>query len=913
MQQVPVLYAFNRGVVSPLGLARVDQKRVALSAATMTNWIPRVLGSMSLRPGLQYIGNTASHNAARYIPFVFATDDTALVEFTASTMRVWIDDALLTRVSVSTAVTNGTFSGNITGWTDGSDSGGAIAYDATNMMKLTGDGSARAIGYQSVSVAAADQAKEHGLAVTVARGPVTFKIGTSLGDDSLVSETELDTGSYSFGFTPNTSTIVIQFLSTAAYKVQVSNCTIEASGTVTITSPYAASNLDDIRFDQSGDTVFLWAKDKQQRKIERRGTRPGARSWGISLYRVDDGPFLTQNFTPTTITSSALTGDVTLTASRPLFKSTNVGGLFKLVNQVSGVSASIAAENTFTSGLKVTGSGDNRSVTVTLTGTWVATVVLQVSTDNSTWSDVPGYTWNGNVTGPYLDGLDGQTRYYRVGVKTGGYTSGTVNATLTFTSGTLAGVARITAYSSSTSVSAQVVSDIGSTSATAIWEEGEWSDRRGWPTAGKLHEGRLWHAGKNGLWGSLSDDYFSLDEDATGDSGLISRTIGSGPVDTINWCLSLQRLILGAQGAEFSAKSSSFDTPLTPTDFSVKPISTQGSGGVDAVRMDQRALFVDRSGTRVYEILFDLQNYEYSSNDLTAIVPEFGLPGIVRVGLQRKPDTRFHCVRSDGTVMLGVRDSVEDVLAWFDVDSTGASGLIEDVVILPGEEGSSEDQVYYVVKRTISSATQRHLVKWAKETECRGTYSDDANLNKQADDFIVYSGAPSTAISGLSHLEGKDVIVWGDGKDYSPGQDSSQTTFTVASGSITLTTPVQNAVIGLPYKAQWKSSKLGIQPGPGGTQLAQSKAIQKLGVIGAYLHYKGLQFGKDFTAANMDDLPRVEDGTTVADDTVHEMYDEEEFVFPGSWDTDSRLCLQAHAPRPATILAAVIDLDLETV
>lgn len=673
MREVLPLYAFNRGLVAPLGLARTDQKRVALSAETMTNWIPRVLGSMSLRPGLQYIGATASNGTAKFVPFIFATDDTALIEFTESLMRVWIDDVLLTRVSVSTAVTNGNFTTNITGWTDGSDSGGAIAWDTGGYLKLTGNGTARAIAYQAVTVAAGDQAKEHGLHVIVQRGPVTFKVGTSLGDDSLVEEAVLDTGAFSFGLTPNAATIYIQFISAAAYKVQIDECTIESAGVVTLASPYQSGNLNAIRCDQSADTVFIACKTLQQRKVERRGTRPGARSWGISLYVVNDGPFLTQNFSPTTITASALTGDVTLTASRPLFKLTHVGALFALTNQVSGVAAAISAQDTFTTGLKVTGTGTQRSITLTLTGTWVAVVSLQVSTDNSTFADVPGEVWNGNVTGPYIDGLDGQTRYYRIGVKTSNYTSGTVQAALTYTSGTLVGIARITGFGNNLSVSAQVLSDIGSTSATAIWSEGTWSDLRGWPTAGKLHEGRLWWAGQNGLFGSISDNYFSMDENVIGDAGPINRTIGSGPVDTINWIASLQRLLLGAQGTEFTVKSSAFDTPLTPTDFTIKPASTNGSGNVDAVRMDQRAVYVDRTGVKVYELVFDIQTYEYSSNDLTAIVPELGVPGISRIAIQRKPDTRVHCVRSDGTVMLGVIDKVEDVLAWVNIVPNGGS------------------------------------------------------------------------------------------------------------------------------------------------------------------------------------------------------------------------------------------------
>ncbi len=908
MQEFPALFAFNRGLVSPLGLARTDQKRVGLSAAIMENWIPRVLGSMSLRPGLQYIGATGSSAAAHFIPFVFATDDTALVEFTDLVMRVWIDDVVLTRVSVATTITNGTFTGNITGWTDNSDSGGAISWETGNYMNLTGNGTARAIGYQQLTVAAADATKEHGLTIIIARGPVTFKVGTSIDQDDLFSESVLDTGSHSLAFTPPAGSVFIQFSSTKAYKVLVQNCTITSAGAVSITSPFTDDDLSNIRYDQSADTVFLACTGLQQRKIERRGTRPGARSWSLSLYQADDGPFETQNFTPTTLTASATTGDITLTASSSLFSTDDVGRIFRISSPGGGTGASIAAQNTFTTSMTVGGSGNDRSITITLNGTWTATVTLQVSTDNSVWADVAGYVWTANVTGPYIDGLDGQLRYYRIGVKTGEYTSGTVSARLAFTSGRLVWVARATAFVSSTVLSAQVVSVIGGTTATNVWEAGAWSEGTGYPTSLRIQEGRLWWAGQNGVDGSISDSYFSYDDHVLGDAGPIQRTIGSGPVDIINWIMGLQRIILGAQGAEFSIKSSSFDTPLTPTDFSIKSISTQGSTAVDSLHIDQRGIFVDRSATRVFEVVFDIQSYEYSSNDLTAIVPELGVPGIVRVAVQRKPDTRIHCVRSDGTVMMAVIDKVEDVLAWINITSGGADGLIEDVVVLPGAVGSTEDQVYYVVNRTINGTEARYLEKWAAETECRGTYSDNAALNKQADAFLIYSGSATTTITGLSHLEGEEVIVWGDGVDYSPGVGAAQTTYTVASGSITLGTSVSEAVVGLPYNAPWQSSKLGIQASLAQSTLNQHKRINNLGLVAAWLHAKGIQFGPDFD--NMDDLPSIEQGAPVVTNTTREMYDEEPMLFPGIWNPDARLCIQANAPRPATILAMVPDFDM---
>ncbi len=903
MRESPALYAFNRGIVSPLGLARTDQKRVSLSAEVMSDWIPRVLGSMSLRPGWQYIGATNNNASPRGIPFVFATDDTARAEFTDGVLRIWIDDVLLSRTAVSTAITNGTFAGNITGWTDNSDGGGAIAWDTGNYLKLTGNGIARAIAYQNVVVTAGDLAKEHGLRVIIARGPVRIRIGASAGSDEFFSDAELDTGEHSLAFTP-TSNFYVLFYSSANYKVQIQQCSIEAAGTVAITSPYTSTDLNNIRYDQSADVIFLACAGFAQRKIERRGTRPGGRSWSLALYQVNDGPFKTQNFTPTTLTASGLTGDITLTASTPLFASTNVGGLYRLINQVSGVSVAATAQDTWSSGLKVTGSGTTRSLTITLTGTWVAKVKLQVSTDNSSWSDVPGGVWGGNVSGPYLDGLDGQTRYYRIGVATGDFTSGTVNGTLTFTSGTLAGVVRITAYTSNTSVSAQVLSDIGSTSATAIWSEGSWSSRSGYPTSIKLHEGRLWWAGQNGLFGSISDNYYSYDENFEGDAGAINRTIGSGPVDVINNIVSLQRMILMAQGAEYSVKSSAFDTPLTPTDFTIKAASTQGSTNVDSVRIDQRAAFVDRSGIKVFELVFDLQTYEYSSNDLTAVVPELGLPKIVRIGLQRKPDTRIHCVRSDGTVMLAVLDKVEDVLAWVEVNKNG-DGEVVDVVVLPGQVGSTEDQVYYAVRRTVNGSSVCYWEKWAKETECRG-----GTLNKQAESFIVFTNSPASTTVAVPHLVGEDVVVWQDG--FCPeDSDGVPKTFTVsASGTIALDTAATTGVVGLSYISQWQSSKLGLQQSLAEAMLNQHKKLSHLGVVGAWLHPKGIKFGPDFD--NLDDMPAVEGGTAINQNTVRTQYDEEPIPFPGTWDTDARLCIQAQAPRPATLLALIPDMEMHS-
>ena len=130
--------AFNRGLLSVLGLGRIDLKRTALSAEIQTNWMPRVLGSAMLRPGLAHIGSTKDNDAAIHIPFVFSFSDKAVLEFTANIMRIRIDDVLLTRPDVSSSITNGGFATDISGWTD-SDEAGATSSSAGGQLQMIGN------------------------------------------------------------------------------------------------------------------------------------------------------------------------------------------------------------------------------------------------------------------------------------------------------------------------------------------------------------------------------------------------------------------------------------------------------------------------------------------------------------------------------------------------------------------------------------------------------------------------------------------------------------------------------------------------------------------------------------------------------------------------------------------------------
>ncbi|MGH6714571.1 MAG: hypothetical protein ACREDC_00105 [Bradyrhizobium sp.] len=920
---------------------------MALSASVQTNLMPRMLGSAMFRPGTQDVLGTLNNQKAKYLPFVFSTMDVALIEATPNSIRPILPGSdgtpsvPLSRVAVGAAVTNGTFNGNLDGWTNADQSGATSEWTAGNCMYLFGNGASAAVEYQAVATSSPNV--EHALRIVVQRGTVTLNVGTAAGDSTYAFNLALGVGTHSIAFTP-TGTFYVQFSNADEIIALLLSVAIEGAGDVALPTPWGASDLGNLRWTQSAEIMYI-AWGGQQYQIMRWGPSnttgaSGPRSWSIAEYLPFNGPFLTENITPTTLAVSGLSGEVTLTASSSLFQSGHIGALFRLAPSGQSTTFNAGGANQWSEAIEVTGVGSQRSFGITVSGTFVGTVVLQQSIGAiGAWEDVgtvaPGTTgiptnaiwsgvrnvsaWTSAVNGVVYDGWDNQVIFYRIGFGAT-YTSGTAVCTVNTAAGSVTGVCRVVAVTNSTSATVDVLiqpnntgtlQGLASTAATTLWWEGLWSDVQGWPNAVCIYEGRLsWFgSGYNAL--SQSDAYLGFDDTDVSDGGPIIQQIGYGPVDKVNWALALADLLIDTPAREITIRSSSLGGVLTPTTYDAKDCCTQGGAAVPAIQIDFNGVFLQRSGRRIYLLSYTPSFFlmDYSATDLTNFVPDIAImengaplsaPGFFWLAVQRQPDTRIIGLLNDGTARICVWDAAENEHAWIKQEAApsaaGASSYV-DCIVLPGQGGatSAEDLVYYATKRVVNGATSYRLERMAREDECIGQ-----PISKNLDAHLFGTNAPFSTSISLPHLVGEIVSVWADGADHG--------TFTVgADGAVTLPKPVSNWCAGLPYSWQFQSTKLAYAAKLG-TALNQKKKIANLGLVAANMGAGAIQYASSLSGPWYD-MPSTYKGGPVAAGAVLPAWDDETFNFPGVWDTDSRLCLQGQSPKPAILLAAVIDME----
>jgi len=148
-----------------------------------------------------------------------------------------------------------------------------------------------------------------------------------------------------------------------------------------ISTTYLEADLFDLRFTQSVDILYITHEDYEPAKL----SRTGHTAWTLTDLTNLDGPYLSTNATATTITPSAATGSVTLTASAITginsdtgFQTTDIGRVIRL------------KEGAIWGWATITARASTTSVTATVSSTLTNTDA-KVTWRLGLWSDTTGF------------------------------------------------------------------------------------------------------------------------------------------------------------------------------------------------------------------------------------------------------------------------------------------------------------------------------------------------------------------------------------------------------------------------------------------------------------------------------------------------------------------------------------------
>ena len=264
-RSAPALSTFTAGEISPRLEGRVTIEKYREGLANLTNMIVQPHGGVTRRPGTQFLGEVkASGNVTRLIPFEFKTADTYALEFGDQYMRIF-RNGLQILVGSSKAITSitkanpGVFTANSHGYSNGDEI--ALVNTSGGMTEL--------------------QSRNYRVANVTTN---TFTL-TDLFDVAL------NTTSFS---TYSGSGVVVDEI----YEV---------------TTPYTSAQINDVRFAQSADVMYLVHPSHAVRKL----SRSDHNNWSFAT------PSFTENTVPSLTGTDNHPSVVTFFEQRLVFAATN--------------------------------------------------------------------------------------------------------------------------------------------------------------------------------------------------------------------------------------------------------------------------------------------------------------------------------------------------------------------------------------------------------------------------------------------------------------------------------------------------------------------------------------------------------------------------------------------------------------
>ncbi len=393
------------------------------------------------------------------------------------------------------------------------------------------------------------------------------------------------------------------------------------------------------------------------------------------------------------------------------------------------------------------------------------------------------------------------------------------------------------------------------------------------------------------VWFSEVSDYEDFEEDVK-DADAFS--LGLPSTNSVVWIEALEALMAGTFADEWKIGSNELDTPITPTNFTVRQQTTYGSKQIQALKVNEVILFVDFVGRKLREMTYTEQQRKYVAPDLTSLAEHITASGITSMALQKNPDVILWVTLGDGSLISMTYDREQDVVAWSDYPMQ-TDTIVQSVAVIPQ---SDEDEIWMSVKRTMSGVNSGTFVIYIERMASRnfGTDLDDAFF---VDSGLTYDSVTPTATVTAAHLKGETVKVLADGVEFDDAVANAST------GVVTLkldgtATNASTVQYGLPYTYKLQPMRPDVS-GPGGTSHGSKVKVPEMVV--SFLNTVAARYGVSDSALKDIDFTYPD---WVNESSITGLFTGDIIVaVDGGFSIDNPLIISDDGPMPCTVRALV--------
>ncbi|HEV2747613.1 MAG TPA: hypothetical protein VGW34_09985 [Allosphingosinicella sp.] len=497
-----------------------------------------------------------------------------------------------------------------------------------------------------------------------------------------------------------------------------------------VATPYSAAEAAELSQQQSYDRLYLAHGSHAPRAL----ARTSAATFTLSAPALKNGPFADQNIDEAvTVTASAVTGSVTVTASSAIFVAGHVGAPFRIeAKDFSDVKAWQVGIDGVAVGDKLRSDGRvYEAETAGRTGT------LQPTHSR-------GSEWDGMV-----DGLDVNEK------AAGGVKWKYLHDQFGFGTITAIGGGGTTA----TLAVSRRLPDSTTSVATHRWSHARFSAAAGWPRHVLLFGGRLIFFTDFEIIGSVVGDYGGggINFASHTDSGLLLPDMAFRRrldiADPVLWAKADRKIIIGTASGEYAIGPINSAQGLSGENIECVPQSVYRSARVQPCGVGTSFVFAQRGARKLREADYDFSRDRYAATNITVWARHITKSGVKQLAFQQEPEEMLWAVRNDGVLAAHPHAPEQEVKGFARIVLPGG-GKVLSAAALPAADGA-RDELWALCD-----------YDGARSVEVMADYWDDDTPLEDA--FFVDSGTTvlnpaSTHITGLTWLANRNVKVLADG------------------------------------------------------------------------------------------------------------------------------------------------------